>query len=328
MIETGGQLQLIKNYPDKSFVLGNNVDLDNINWKPFDFSGTLDGKGFTILNLYINRTDSYQGLFSRLSSDAKVKNLTIKGVKIDASSADYVGALAGYAHWSAMVSKCNIVFTPGSMIKGNECVGGIVGYSDCFANAHSGKNIILDCEVTSPTDEYVISGESSVGGIVGCGGCENCKVSANIKGADCVGGIVCSLKRGRTKVMACYADGTIQAESSMVEIIGGLVGDGVYDTEIHLSYSTVTSTSAKFDGIGCKRYDNYDGYLTTYDSCTSQNTTVKGSNIKAKCTDIASFMKESYSEYASLWNYNSTWAWSGKIDGVSKTVKCPKLAWE
>ena len=320
-------MQLIKNYPDKSFVLANNVDLDNINWKPFDFSGTLDGKGFTILNLYINRTDSYQGLFSRLSSDAKVKNLTIKGVKIDASSAYYVGALAGYAHWSAMVSKCNIVFTPGSMIKGNECVGGIVGYSDCFANAHSGKNIILECEVTSPTDEYVISGESSVGGTP-VNHISMCSFVGKLSADQYVGGIAGSLKRGRTKVIACYADGTIQAESSMVEIIGGLVGDGVYDTEIHHSYSTVTSTSAKFDGIGCKRYDNFDGYLTAYDSCTSQNTTVKGSNIKAKCTDIASFMKESYSEYASLWHYNSTWAWSGKIDGVSKTVKSPKLAWE
>ena len=80
-ITTGGQLLLIKDYYDKNFVLAANIDLDNKNWLPIpDFSGTLDGAGYTIRNLQVSRTDDGQGLFASISGNAVVKNLNIKGV--------------------------------------------------------------------------------------------------------------------------------------------------------------------------------------------------------------------------------------------------------
>ena len=38
--------------------------------------------------------------------------------------------------------------------------------------------------------------------------------------------------------------------------------------------------------------------------------------------------KELYSEYASNWNFENQWTWTGIINGQNKQVKCPRLAWE
>jgi 3-phosphoglycerate kinase len=85
---------------------------------------------------------------------------------------------------------------------------------------------------------------------------------------------------------------------------------------------------AKFDGIADGQRVGTDTTASANDCCTVMQAAVRGSNNESYCTDIKSFMKECYSEYSNLWNYDSTWTWSGKINGSQKTVQCPKLAWE
>ena len=46
------------------------------------------------------------------------------------------------------------------------------------------------------------------------------------------------------------------------------------------------------------------------------------------CSDITTYFKELYSDYASYWNFNNQWTWSGTVNGQNKQVKCPRLAWE
>lgn len=352
IIETGGQLLLVRSYSSSHFALANNINLDNLNWKPFPFSGTLDGKGFIISNLYIKRNDDYQGLFSKLeSSSSVVKNLTIKGVKIDAASNNNIGAIAGSS--SGLISDCKVIFLSDSYIKGTDYIGAVVG---------SGS--VQNCEVKSQAAGTVITGNNDVGGITGSGDCDNCHVYADVAGNDNVGGIagygsdcsMCSFTgkvTGRTYVggivgegykvtscksvadifasviaggiaggkscivKACYSDGTITPISSSGSYFGGIIGYAYCATVYH-SFSTVTC---------CIFGHNNESKL--YDCCTvGELLSSNGSNNQSYCTDITTFMKECYSEYASYWNYNNTWTWKGTINGKEVSVSCPRLAWE
>ena len=353
IIETGGQLLLVRSYSSSHFALANNINLDNLNWKPFPFSGTLDGKGFIISNLYIKRNDNYQGLFSKLeSSNSVVKNLTIKGVRIDAAGIDCIGAIAGRSSYG-LISDCKVIFLSDSYIKGTDYIGAVVG---------SGS--VQNCEVKSQAVGTVITGNNYVGGITGSGNCDNCHVYADVAGNNYVGGIagggsdlsMCSFTGkvtgrefvggivgdGRSvkscksvadifandyaggivgynrynytiNVIACYSDGTITPISSSASYFGGIFG---YSATVYHSFSTVTCSIS-----GCS------GYL--YDCCTvGALGTSYGSNNQSYCTDITTFMKECYSDYASYWNYNNTWTWKGTINGKEVSVSCPRLAWE
>ena len=356
IIETGGQLLLVRSYSSSHFALANNINLDNLNWKPFEFSGTLDGKGFIISNLYIKRNDDYQGLFSELrSSNSVVKNLTIKGVRIDAASIDNIGAIAGSS--SGSISNCKVIFLSDSYIKGTDYIGAVVG---------SGS--VQNCEVKSQAVGTVITGNNYVGGITGSGSCGNCHVYADVVGNVDVGGIagrgsdfsMCSFTGKVTgnsevggivgygsssvkscksvanifasqkaggivglassnngiNVKACYSDGTITSTSSSASYFGGIVGDSYHDAVYH-SFSTVTCSISGYSGS------------KLYDCCTvGALGTSYGSNNQSYCTDITTFMKDCYSNYASYWNYNNTWTWKGTINGKEVSVSCPRLAWE
>ena len=351
IIKTGGHLLHMMDYPDKYYVLANNINLDNINWKPFEFSGTLDGKGFIISNLYIKRNDDYQGLFSKLRSySSVVKNLTIKGVKIDAAGIDYIGAIAGDSYGS--ISNCKVIFLSDSYIRGTDKIGAVVG-----------DGSVQNCEVKSQAVGTVITGNNYVGGITGSGSCDNCHVYADVAGNYYVGGIAgyrsnCSMcsftgkvtgssyvggivgngnlmtscksvadifaSRGAggiagnaNTVKACYSDGTITPISSSAAYFGGIIGEYNEDTVVYHSFSTVTCSISG------------DQRIRLYDCCTvGALGTSSGSNNQSYCTDITTFMKECYSDYASYWNYNNTWTWKGTINGKEVSVSCPRLAWE
>jgi hypothetical protein len=69
-----------------------NIDASS-GFTPIQFSGTLDGNGFTIQNLNINRpTESYVGLFSTLDT-ATIRNVRLTNVNV--RGRNQVGGLAG-----------------------------------------------------------------------------------------------------------------------------------------------------------------------------------------------------------------------------------------
>ena len=119
-----------------------------------------------------------------------------------------------------------------------------------------------------------------------------------------------------SNVIACYSDGTITSMSSSASYFGGIVGSLYSAAKVYHSFSTVTCSIS-----------GSSGYL--YDCCTvGALGTSSGSNNQSYCTDITTFMKECYSDYASYWNYNNTWTWKGTIKGKEVSVSCPRLAWE
>jgi len=367
IIKTGGQLLLAKDYNDKYFELGGNIDLDNRNWLPYSFKGSIDGKGYSIINLCINRSDDYQGLFSKCSGT--ISNLTIRQVTIKAATSCYIGAFSGSG---GVFNNCKVVLKDGASILGKNYVGGISGsgagtYSNCFVESIASSSVIKgefgiggiigdpssdvsisDCHVSAS-----ISGESAVGGLVGAAAFTkvySCSFTGEIVGKDCIGGLIgkgpCSIYGSKVYakiissgkyiggilgnlssavggqyayIYGCYSDGSISANGTS----GGIIGfSSAWTGETYLCYSTMTSDSSSFYGL-CEKFSGKDCATVFPRAIDGQ-----GQNVQASCTDITTFLREAYSEYANYWNFNNTWNWEGTIGSSQVTVNCPKLAWE
>lgn len=355
LIETGGQLMLMKQHSDKNFKLMNNIDLNNNNWMPFDFSGTFDGNGFTIYNLRIHRDQNNIGLFA--VSTGEIKNVKIDGVDINTPNSTSVGAIAGYGKdiqncvvWidkgivanstvggiagSATVLKnCKVYSKDNAKIAGDDELGGVVGSmsSDGYSPSMTFEDNHAEIDVTGNNyvggcvgrfdrigfNKYVhncsysgsIDAYDFVGGIVGCAGDQmeiiscfaDVNLVANYNSKYCnVAGIAAS--KLEPKIIACYSTGNIEVQNESIDVY--VIGSGgSFDDMLHHCYSTIlTNGKVEFSAIESV-------YIADSD-------------------DIARDMKEMYSEYASYWDYSNTWTWTGEVNGVTKSVKCPKLKWE
>ncbi|OCL82468.1 MBG domain-containing protein [Arcobacter porcinus] len=122
-------------------------------WNPIGgsigFTGTFDGKGFTISDLYINRpTQKDIGLFGYIGI-ATIKNIGLENLSI--SGKNYVGGLVGYNDGTILNS-----YASGTVVGNGDfsSVGGLVGFHDY------GK---IENSYASGT----VSGGSDVGGLVG-----------------------------------------------------------------------------------------------------------------------------------------------------------------
>lgn len=122
------QLEQIRNYPDKCFVLCNDIEY-NGEWTPIGadgeqnsmFSGVLDGGGYRISGLEISGAD-YVGLFARIYGGT-VKNLNVFA---DVSGENYVGVIAGELI-GGTIENCH---TSGMCEAEENIAGGIVGKND------------------------------------------------------------------------------------------------------------------------------------------------------------------------------------------------------
>ena len=193
IINTPEQLNLIRTNRFAYYELGNDIDLrsstknedgafynNGLGWEPIEFidetssdvkfAGSLDGKGFKIKGLYINRpTENFVGLFKNIysygDSDGKeinISNLILENPNIIGK--DYVGGIAGNID-----SKSNIYLTTlqnlyviGGQIKGNNYVGGIAGKlkSGVYYDSHSNR-------IHSLFNSSIVIAEDYAGGIFG-----------------------------------------------------------------------------------------------------------------------------------------------------------------
>ena len=388
-IKTGSQLVLMKDYTDKCFMLCNNINLNNLSWPGFDFSGTFDGNGCTISNLKITRTEDNLGLFSKVTGT--IKSLTINGVNIQSGNSNNIGAIAGTLWSKGTIINCTVYLNAQSKILGNSNVGGVIGY---YGNEYNDYDMsISNNRVISNSSSNVILGNNQVGGVVGFlryshkMTIENCHVDANISGGSFIGGICgggrhsydyitnCSYKgtlsgdskvagiyggytdisgsgnitisgckadvilkvsdnysggiygyaRGGIRVYGSYANGSLSCDNSNAKYLGGIGGftDFDYSEQQVLCYSTITSSHANYGGL-CGNSDlRAKDCATIYADKNSRLT-----NCNTSCNDITDFLRSCYSEYASSFNFNNTWTWTGTVKGTQKSVNCPKLNWE
>ena len=125
-ITTCTELQNIRNDLTGDYYLANDIDCSGIaNFMPIGnlsskFTGTFDGQGYKITNLYINRTSTgFVGLFGRTDSGSEIKDVGLEEVSVRGQH--YVGGLVGVNYGTITNS-----YSSGS-VSGDVCVGGLVG---------------------------------------------------------------------------------------------------------------------------------------------------------------------------------------------------------
>jgi hypothetical protein len=202
------------------------------------FTGTYDGGGFTISNLFIDRSDTdYQGLFGYTGSGAVLKNIGLEDVDITGKGS--VGGLVGYNNNNndGMIANS---YATGVIVGHFDNVGGLVGW-----NTGTVKSSYATGNVTG----YRLN----VGGLVGKndgGTIENSYATGKVTGTNNnVGGLVGFNTNGGT-IENSYATGDV---TSTGDRIGGLVGNNGhqdYICTIEYSYATGSVTGNTVGTVG------------------------------------------------------------------------------
>ena len=187
-------------------------------WNPIgtssrvSFTGTFDGQGKTISNLFINRGSTYDvGLFGYVGSGGTVKNVGLMGPVVTGNY--YVGGLVGrngsYNNTGGSISAC---YVSGGTVTGSSSVGGLVGVND--------KGAISASYVSGGT---VTGSDGSIGGLVGRNNSGPISVSyvagATVTGRYTVGGLVGGNSNGGT-VSACYVSGGTVTGNTVGSLVG------------------------------------------------------------------------------------------------------------
>lgn len=141
----------------KTFVLKNDIDLAGVNFEPIkNFTGSLDGQGFSIKNLTISGTNGNFGLFDELDG-ATISNLIIDDVSLNIiGNNGKVGALAGVVK-NSTVKNVTVKGTVSAILTTH--TGGIIG--------HAENSTIENCK-----NYATVTGYCRVGGIAGQYACE------------------------------------------------------------------------------------------------------------------------------------------------------------
>jgi hypothetical protein len=228
------------------------------------FTGSFDGRGFTITGLYINRpTTNNVGLFGAIGATGEVKNIGLITANITGN--DNVGRLVGE----------NSGFTVNNSsatgnVKGKNAVGGLIGWN-CYgtvSNSYSagtinggdfvGGLIGWNCNGSLVTNSYAtgtVSGTSAVGGLVGenyNGSVINSYATGTVNGNLDIGGLIGWNYNG-SLVTNSYATGTVSGISD----VGGLVGENYYGS-VNNSYTT-GNTKGNASTVGGLAGRNYYG---------------------------------------------------------------------
>jgi len=261
-------------------------------WQPIGtgdqfFTGSFDGQGHEIHELFVNRPDQNGiGLFGTIYHGAVVENLGVVNVTVIGDHVvgglvgknqgtisnsysigsvigdEYVGGLVG-DFLNGIVSNS---YSTGS-VTGNSSVGGLMGWSHLGTvnNAYSTGNVTGDEHVGglvghtyygTMSNSYSIAsvtGVEYVGGLVGWnkgGTVSNSCFTGSVTGTSCVGGLV-GHNRDHCTVTDSYFTGNVTGD----EYVGGLVGDN-NECTVSNSYFTgsVTGTSCVGGLVGHNRY--------------------------------------------------------------------------
>ena len=239
-----------------SYILAGNIDCSaTATWNPIsgggyfgffplgNFTGTFNGAGYTISNLYMHTaTSTMQGLFSQASATSTIQNVTLAGGSV--TGTDYVGALVGQLHASATIQNA----TSTMAVSGANDVGGLVGLS--FA----GTTIASSTVNASITPN---AGGANIGGVVGSNGglVQNVSSAGTITSSvieNEVGGIA-GTNFTAAQIIGSHSSMSIQLAGG-VSIAGGIAGANEY--QIQSSYftgsinaSTTSQTSSQVGGI-------------------------------------------------------------------------------
>ncbi|UCH90122.1 MAG: right-handed parallel beta-helix repeat-containing protein [Thermoplasmata archaeon] len=264
-------LQNMKSDLDAHYILINDIDASSTKgwnggagFEPVGtFTGSLDGKGYKITKLYINRPAEYfVGMFSKTGAGARIFDVKMEDSEI--KGYDSVGALVGY-NYKGTISDCS---NTGS-VEGDYSVGSLIGknsdasVSNC-TSAGSVKGIrdiggligFNSGKMSYSLSECSVSGTNSfIGGLVGYNSGEvyRCYSTGSVDGQSSTGGLVGSNYKGT--ISKCYAVSAVDGTSA----VGGLAGVN-QEGSIWQSYST--GDVSGIDNVGGLAGKNHQGTVT------------------------------------------------------------------
>ena len=205
------------------------------------FQGHYDGDGHTVSGIYTqpgsSTTYNYQGLFGYVRGTSSTNRAEISNVGVINSNIQgyqYVGGIAGYAHYTN-ITNC---YNTGSVAGSGESVGGVVG-----------RNYSSSTVSNSYNTGTVTGSGSYVGGVVGYNYYSIVTNSYNIgsvTGVSVVGGVV-GYSGSSSTVSNSYNTGTVTGSSS----VGGVVGRNYSSSTVTNSYNigSVTGSSGYVGGV-------------------------------------------------------------------------------
>ena len=284
MINTGSDSK----YNRAHYILTANINLGGGEkpWTPIGsnkdhaFTGTFDGNGHTISELYINSNDDVAGLFGYVGRGGMIRDLTVEG-EITVSGLDLcVGGIAGFVRSSGQVGISVLTDSDDSKSEIIDCisnvtinvtyndpsglsVGGIVG--SCGGATISGCKNCGDVSVVGARESDIVN----IGGIVGysysspLSNCSNTgAVSAENAEKAYAGGIMG--QSINTTLSCCYNTGAVSVQNVVEANLGGLVGQSSEDTAVSSCYNTgaVSAKDAQNVNVGGVVGENDDGSVS------------------------------------------------------------------
>lgn len=271
VVTTDYELQCIQENPSAHYVLGNDIDASGTaewnggaGFEPITFSGTLDGQGYEIRGLTIDRGERFKGgIFSEITGGGAVSDVHI--VNADVRADGSVGPLVGWVEDTGTIedsSATGVVVRATGNSDGDShwgegrgvYAGGLVGFNEGYVNGSSADGDIAgygltggllgyndlpgevhDSSANTRVELYPSGFKARAGGLVGT----NQNLIANSSAAGTVYGV--RNVTAHTGGFAGYNSptGTIRNSSASTDVIrgttmGGLVGVsyGVIDDSI------------------------------------------------------------------------------------------------
>ena len=235
------------------------------------FEMSFDGNGYTIANLYINRTGDADtgstGLFGRIWEGSEIRRVGLISVNI--TGREQVGGLVGVSD-GALISDS---YTTGT-VRGISSVGGLAGAVHDYSKVAL-TNIYSTCSVTGrfyvggligtngariigsyATGEVI--GENSVGGLIGSASnfVSESRASGNVRGKEDVGGLIGT---SYAHIDASHADGNVIGDTQ----VGGLVGNAQgYTGSDSITDSYASGNVLGRAAIGGLVGKNFEGYIS------------------------------------------------------------------
>ncbi len=271
LVANAAQLNMIRNYLTYNFRLISNIVLsdysDNEGWEPigsyvpeYPFQGSLDGDGYIISNLFIDRETSGTGLFG-YTENALLSNIIMFNVEV--TGINDVGSLAGKTYNTEIINTDLQNIT----INGESNTGGLVGHFEaedkmaCYiidsylqgtvngssdrigglaGSFHGEYSFVEDCHTL-----IVVNGNNQVGGLAGefnGSSIIDSFSSGSVNGHEEVGGLTGLL-------YTSIVDSGSDADLTGVNMVGGLIGAGGKYIRDSFSTGLVDATGDKAGGL-------------------------------------------------------------------------------
>lgn len=264
------------------------------------FTGNINGKGFVINNLYIDRPFlDFVGLVGNLSKNSTIKNLSLTNCRIGGKR--YVGGIV--ASNKGSIVNCH---TTGTIIGSDDFIGGIVGLNDAIITRCS-SGCAISCGEYGRGQGGLV-GQNQSQGIISYS-----FATGNVSGLfEYVGGFVGT---NQATINNCYATGQVNGKSR----VGGFAGYN--NTTILNSYaigSAVSSEGSNYGGF--YGFNNTDG---KYKACYyKDNTRYQGYGTEALTID-------EFAQTSNFKGWEFGYPWSiGIIEDIVPNNAFPYFAWQ